>query len=200
MRIYDNALSFEFDWGPQMSKPGSTYQSLSFYGSIQDLDSSDKDQFPPSNMVKFTRTGSSTSSISTKTASSTVTKTTAATKTTSLTKTTAPSAGMVDLWSDIPVYSGAPPADDSGFGMTVQGDLGFPNAEWRFLETGADMHKVGSFYKTQMQSKGWKREAWADAGEMQHGSFQKNNETRRYLIYVVQSEDKTSINILSASK
>ena len=57
-----------------------------------------------------------------------------------------------------------------------------------------------SSIKTQMQSKGWTRESWADLGEMQYGSFQKNNETRRCLIYVIQSEDKTGINILSTSK
>jgi hypothetical protein len=200
MRIYGDTLSFELDWGPQMSKPGSTYQSLSFYGSIQNTDTSDRDEFPPSNMVKFTRTGSSTGAPSTRTVSSTGTKTTAATKATSTTKTTTPAGGVTDLWSDIPVYTGARPAEDSGFGLTVQGDPSFPNAEWRFYDTADGVEKVSEFYKTQMKAKGWTRESWADLGEMQYGSFQKNNETRRCLIYVIQSEDKTGINTLSTSK
>jgi hypothetical protein len=105
-----------------------------------------------------------------------------------------------DVRSDIPVYTGARPAEDSGFGLTIQEDPSYPNAEWRFYETADAVEKVSEFYKTQMQSKGWTRESWADLGEMQYGSFQKNNETRRCLIYVIQSEDKTGINTLSTSK
>jgi hypothetical protein len=200
MRIYDNTFSFELDWGPQISKPGSSYESLSFFGSIQSLDTTNKDQIDVSNMMKFVRTSSVAANTSSKTTTTTSSTTAPPEETTSTTAPASSTGGTKNIWSDIPIYSGAQPAADTGFGLTIQGDPSFPNSEWRFYETPSSVSPVSDFYNKQMPDKGWTKESWLDMGEMQYGSFVKNNETRRCLIYVIANENVTSINILSAAK
>ena len=192
-RVYDLTLAFELDWGPQISKPCSTFKSLGFFGSIQNLDISDKDEFDPSHLITFTQTSSSAPA-------TTSTKSTTTAAGSSTTKTTTSYQGTGDIWSDIPIYSNAQQAEDEGFGQSIGSDPSYSQIEWRFFETSDDFAKVTAFYKAQMPAKGWTKVSWADIGEMSWGSFQKNNETRSCLVYVIKSEDKVSINIMSEAK
>ena len=198
-RIYDLTLAFELDWGPQIFKPGSTFKSLGFFGSIQSLDTSDKDEFDPSHLITFTQTSSSAPA-TTSTKSSTAAAVISKTKPSSTTKTTATGQGTGNIWSDIPIYSNAQQAADEGFGLSIGSDPSYSQIEWRFFETSDDIAKVTAFYKAQMPAKGWAKVSWADIGEMSYGSFQKNKETRICLLYIVKSEGGTAINIESSAK
>jgi hypothetical protein len=205
MRVYDLTFSFELDWGPQISKPGSTFSSLSFYGSIQNLDTSAKDEFDPGNMINFTQTSNtapnmiSTNPTATSSGSS-PTKTATSTSTPSPTKTTSTGSGTRDIWSDIPIYPNALKAEDQGFGLSSGGDPSYSQIEWHFFASSDDIAKVADFYTKQMPAKGWTKDSWANIGEMAYGSFNKNNETRLCSINLIKAEGGTAINIMSAAK
>jgi hypothetical protein len=205
MRIYDLTFAFELDWGPQISKPGSTYKSLGFYGSIQNLDTSAKDNFDPNNMITFKQTSSTAPTMASvqptnTSAASSPTKTATTTSATSPPKTTSTIPGTGDIWSDIPVYPGAQEAEDQSFAMSIAGDPSYPQLEWHFYSSTDDLSKVVDYYKKQMPANGWTKMMWADMGEMSYGSFQKNKEARLALIYVIQSEGGTAINIQSSGR
>jgi|WetSurMetagenome_2_1015567.scaffolds.fasta_scaffold58554_2 hypothetical protein len=205
MRIYDLQYAIELDWGPQISKPGSNYKTLEFYGSIQNVETSDRNVFDPDNMIKFTQTSSTAPTTTatkptTNTAGSSTTKTSTTVSEPSSTDTTAIVPGTGDIWSDIPVYPNAHAAEDSGFEMSVGGDESFSQIEWRFYATSDDYTGVVDFYKEKMPANGWTKMMWLDSEEMSYGSFQKNNETKLCLVYVVNSEGDTGINIQSAAK
>jgi hypothetical protein len=205
MRIYDLTFAFELDWGPQISKPGSTIKSLGFFGSIQNLGTSDKDIFDPDNPIKFSQTSTTAPNIAspnsvTTSAGSSPTKTSKTIETSSPSQTTSTGLGTGDIWNDIPVYPDAKKAEDEGFEMSVGGDESYSQIEWHYLATTDEIVKVTDFYTKQMPAKGWKKMMWADVGEMSYGSYQKNNETRMCAIYLVKSEGGTAINIMSSAK
>jgi hypothetical protein len=201
MRIYDFTFSFELDWGPQISKPGSTYKSLGFYGSIQNLDTSAKDNFDPTNLINFTQTSAATPTVaSTKpmTTSTASSSTIASTTTNTLSPTKTSSTG--DIWSDIPVYPNAKAAEDEGFALSVGGDESYSKIEWHFYASTDEYAKVVDFYKKQMPASGWTKMMWMDSEEMSYGSFQKNNETRMCSVYIVKSEGGAAVNIQSLAQ
>jgi hypothetical protein len=211
MRVYDMTYSLELDWGPQISKPGSTIKSLEFYGSIQNLDTSDRDSFDPKNMIVFTQTSSNTPTVasikptttstgSSPTKTTTPAKTTTPTKTSSPPKTTSTGSGTGDIWSDIPIYPNAKAAEDEGFSLSVGGDASYSQIEWHFYASTDAFTKVVDFYTKQMPAKGWTKMMWVDVGEMAYGTFQKNNEDRICMVYVIKTEGGAGINIQSAAK
>jgi hypothetical protein len=205
MRVYDMTYSLELDWGPQISKPGSTIKSLEFYGSIQNLDTSDRDNFDPKNMIKFTQTSSTAPTIAlikptTTSAGSSPTKTTTPTKTSSPPKTTSTGSGTRDIWSDVPIYTNAKAAEDEGFSLSVGGDPSYSQIEWHFYASTDAYTKVVDFYTKQMPAKGWTKMMWVNVGEMAYGTFQKNNEDRLCMVYVIKTEGGAGINIQSAAK
>jgi hypothetical protein len=203
MRVYDSIFAFELDWGPQMSKPGSNYKSLGFYGSIQNQDNSDRNEFDPNNMITFSQTSttSQTTASTNPTATGGSRTSTAKTSTTSSPpKTTTTSSGTGDIWKDIPVYPNAQRAEDEGFQMTGGADESYSQIEWHFFASSDEIAKVVNFYKKQMPANGWTKMMFFDGDEMSYGAFQKNNETRMCLVYMIQSEGGTAINIQSAAK
>jgi hypothetical protein len=201
MRIYDLTFAFELDWGPQLSKPGNNFKSLGFYGSIQNLDTSTKDNFNPNNLININQTSTAVQTMASikpsviTTLSSPIKK---PTTTSTPSATTITSTG--DIWSDIPIYPGAQVAEDQGFTISVGGDESYSQIEWHFFASTDDFAKVVDFYKKQMPAKGWGKMTWVDLGEMSYGSFQKNDEIRTSLIYVIRSEGGAAINIQSAAK
>jgi hypothetical protein len=211
MRIYDMTYSLELDWGPQISKLGGTIKSLDFFGSIENLDTSDRVNFDPTNMLVFTQTSTTApplalikpttpSSGSSPTKATPSTKTTTPPKPTSPTKTSTTSPGTGDIWNDIPVYPNAKVAEDEGFSLAVGGDASYSQIEWHFYASTDAFSKVVDFYKKQIPVNGWTKMMWVDTGEMSYGSFQKNNETRMCLVYIIKSEGGAGINIQSAAK
>jgi hypothetical protein len=210
MRINnDPTFSFELDWGPQISKPGSTFKSLPFYGSIQNLDTSNKDFFDPNHMITFAKTGNTAPNITstkptTTPAGGSSTSTSASspptTNTSSPTTTTPVGSGTGDIWNDIPIYPNAQKAEDQGFAISVPGDPSYSQIEWHFFATTEDYAKVVDFYKKQMPANGWAKMMWLDSDEMSWGSFAKNNETRLSLVYVIKTEGGAGINIQSAAR
>jgi hypothetical protein len=144
---------------------------------------------------------STTASTGTSTIQTTTSTGSSSTNTSSITiKTTSVDQGTGDLWSDVPIYPNAQKAEDEGFELSVPGDPSYSQIEWHFFATSDDFTKVVDYYKQQMQSNGWTKTMWADIGEMSYGTFQKNNETRMCLVYVIKGEDGTAINIMSAAK
>jgi hypothetical protein len=201
MRIYDLTFAFELDWGPQISKPGSTYKSLGFYGSIQNLDTSAKDNFDPSNLINFNQTSTTVPITAlTKPATSSAVSSSTNTSTTTSTPSTTKTTSTGDIWSDIPVYPNAKAAEDEGFGLSGGGDESYSRNEWHFFASTDDFTKVVDFYKNQMPVNGWTKMMWVDSEEMSYGSFEKNNETRMCSIFIVKSEGGAAMNIQSLAQ
>lgn len=203
-RMYNNTMALELDWGPQISKPGSSYNKLECNGSIQNLDTSEKDFFEPTNKIVFSQTSTAVPNIGAAKPTSTSgggTSTTSTAGTSSPTKTTPSGSGTGDIWSDIPIYPNAVKAEDEGFGLSVQGDPSFSQIEWRFFAVqNVDLDKVADFYKEKMAANKWNKMMWVDVGEMSYGTFEKNNETRMAMIYLILSEGGVAMNIMSSAK
>jgi hypothetical protein len=203
LRVYGGEWYFELDWGPQLSKPGSSIKSLSFYGDIQNIDTSEREVFDPKNMITFKQTSTSapvvTSSAGTTTGTASGTKTSIKTSA-SATTTTQASQGTGDVWKDVPFYPGIEEAEDGGFSLSMPGDPEFTQAEWRFYTSTDDYEKVVDFYKKQIPANGWDKMMWMDSDEMSWGSFERNNQSRLLMVYIINEEGGVGINIHSLAK
>jgi hypothetical protein len=198
LRIYGSNYEFALDWGPQISKPGSTFSTLEFYGSIQNIETDQRQEFDPQNMIKLTRTASAVPAITAvKPGTGTPTSVKPATPTSKPPMTTSRVQGTIDVWSDVPIYPNVAEVPDSAVKLA---DESFSQLEWRYFGTADGVSKVVDFYKKQMLNKGWTLEMWAESPVMPYGSYQKNNETRRCLVYIIGGDGETAIQLMSASK
>jgi len=203
LRIYGSEWQFELDWGPQISKPNSTIKSLAFYGDIENIDISQREEFDPNHMITFKQTSTTAPPMaSSPPATSEATGGPEQSSTTQSSTPVAPPAnkGTGDLWSDVPMYPNVEKAEDEGFSISVPGDPSFSQAEWRFYGSTDDYAKVVDFYKNEIPAKGWNKMMWMEADEMSWGSFEKNNESRIVMVYIVNDEGGVGINIHSLAK
>jgi hypothetical protein len=171
------------------------------------LDTSEREVFDPNHMITFKQTSSNAPHMVSSPASSPTSTSGAtggpkpSTTTPTSTATTPPAGqGTGDIWSNVPIYPGAQKADDTGFSITVPGDPSYSQIEWRFFASTDDYAKVVDYYKKQMPANGWNKMMWVESDEMSWGSFEKNNEARLVLIYIVNDEGGVGINIQSAAK
>ncbi len=72
--------------------------------------------------------------------------------------------------------------------------------EWRYYETSGSVSAVADFYRAQLPAKGWEEKAWMEAGQVQWGYFEKNNEKDGAMVWISTQEGKTALAVMRATK
>ena len=115
-------------------------------------------------------------------------------------QTTTQSSSSGNLWSDMPIYSGATEVQQWNMTMPPADESEYSKAEWRYYQTGDALSTVSDYYKNTMKSKGWEEQMWISSGEINTGMYMKNGENDAAFITVVSEDGKTMIGMWRAKK